>query len=70
MKDDNDTGHNPEGHFEYPQEIHDLHKDYPMAPEVLSINETDYQMSKNILANTAPLAPKQRPEDKEVSVKS
>ena len=25
--------------LEYPQEVHDLHRDYPMAPEIITINE-------------------------------
>ena len=26
-------------YLEYPEEMHDLHKDYPMAPEIMSISE-------------------------------
>ena len=26
--------------LEYPKELHDLHKDYPLAPEIMSISES------------------------------
>ena len=38
-QDDNDTGYILEVDLEYPGKIHDLHKDYPMAPELMTINE-------------------------------
>ena len=37
--DNDEVGYILEVDLEYPEEIHDLHKDYPMAPEIMSINE-------------------------------
>ena len=37
--DNDEVGYILEVEKEYPEEIHDLHKDYPMAPEIMSINE-------------------------------
>ena len=25
--------------LEYPKELHDLHKDYPLAPEIMTVND-------------------------------
>ena len=38
-KDDDDTGYSLEIDLEYPHKIHDLHKDYPMAPEIMTTSE-------------------------------
>ena len=37
--DDDEVGYILEVDLEYPEEIHDLHTDYPMAPEIMTVNE-------------------------------
>lgn len=40
LKEDNDHGMILEVDLEYPKELHDLHNDYPLAPERLAVNES------------------------------
>jgi len=42
--DDSDVGYTLEVDLEYPQELHDLHNDYPLCPENITIKNSD--MSK------------------------
>ena len=38
--DDNNIGYILEVNLDYPKELHDLHKDYPLAPKIMYINES------------------------------
>ena len=50
--DDDDTGCILEVVFEYPQEVHDLHKDYPMAAEITTINADMLSSVQDIFTNS------------------
>jgi hypothetical protein len=40
VPDDAETGYALECDLEYPSELHNLHNDYPLAPEHMTINES------------------------------
>ena len=45
--DDDSKGYIPEVALEYPKETHDLHKDFPLAPEVMQVDtslRSEYQL--------------------------
>ena len=37
IKKDSSTGYILEIDLEYPEELHDIHNDYPLAPEIINI---------------------------------
>ena len=37
IKSNSSTGYTPEVDLEYPQELHDIHNDYSLAPEKINI---------------------------------
>ena len=43
-KEDNNKGFIAEADFEYPEELHDLHNDYPLAPEKINVDK--YNLSE------------------------
>ena len=47
IKKDSSTGYIRQVDLEYPQELHDIHNDYPLAPEKISIRKewlSDYSL--------------------------
>jgi hypothetical protein len=52
VPDDSETGYVLECDLEYLSELHDLHNDYPLAPEHMTINESTLSLfCKSMNAN-------------------